>query len=71
MPLKGVNMKRVLCQIRCFSRDEEGAVTVDWVVLTALIIGLAAPLGVNYVGQLTGATEVIASGIAGQASLLP
>lgn len=29
-----LNMKR-------FSRDEDGAVTVDWVVLTAAIVGLA------------------------------
>ncbi|PZX15399.1 Flp family type IVb pilin [Celeribacter halophilus] len=25
---------------KTFSRDEEGAVTVDWVVLTAAIVGL-------------------------------
>lgn len=27
--------------IKRFSRDEDGAVTVDWVVLTAAIVGLA------------------------------
>ena len=30
--------------IRRFSRDEDGAVTVDWVVLTALIIGIGSAL---------------------------
>jgi hypothetical protein len=54
-----------------FLRSGEGAVTVDWVVLTALIIGFAAPIGVNYVGYLTGATEVVASNIAAQSSLIP
>ncbi len=31
-------MKR---QITCFLMEEDGAVTVDWVVLTAAIIGLS------------------------------
>ena len=26
---------------KTFSRDEDGAVTVDWVVLTAAVVGLA------------------------------
>lgn len=30
---------------RRFSDDEEGAVSVDWVVLTAAIVGLAAGAG--------------------------
>ena len=29
-------------RVRRFSRDEDGATTVDWVVLTAAIVGLAA-----------------------------
>jgi Flp pilus assembly pilin Flp len=27
--------------VRVFLRDEDGAVTVDWVLLTAIIVGLA------------------------------
>lgn len=27
--------------LKTFKRDEEGAVTVDWVVLTAAVVGLA------------------------------
>ena len=27
--------------VRVFLRDEDGAVTVDWVLLTALIVGMA------------------------------
>lgn len=42
-------MKRVICH---FTSDQEGAVTVDWVVLTAAIIGIS--LGV--VMAVTGST---------------
>jgi Flp pilus assembly pilin Flp len=31
---------KVLNLIKSFSKDESGAVTVDWVVLTAAIVGL-------------------------------
>ncbi len=30
-----------LLGLRCFAKDECGAVTVDWVVLTAAIVGIA------------------------------
>lgn len=33
-------MARVLEYLRLLRRDEDGAVTVDWVVLTAVIVGL-------------------------------
>ena len=42
-----------------FSREEDGAVTVDWVVLTAAIVGLAA--GTIYVVRQ--ATTDASSGI--------
>jgi hypothetical protein len=67
-------MKRLMCLLRGlrgFATADEGAVTVDWVVLTALVISFAAPIGVNYVGLLTGASEVVSSQIAAQTSLLP
>jgi len=32
---------RFALKMKRFSRDEDGAVTVDWVVLTAAIVGLA------------------------------
>jgi len=43
--------------IKNFRKDEDGAVTVDWVVLTAAVVGLAA---VAYNGISGGA-----SGLAG------
>lgn len=64
-------MTQMLKLIYRFLSDTRGAVTVDWVVLTALIVGLAAPIGINYVGQLTGAAGVIASNVAAQSTLLP
>lgn len=38
--------------INNFLRDEDGAVTVDWVVLTAAIVGLGLVIGTT-VGQST------------------
>jgi Flp pilus assembly pilin Flp len=39
--------------VKFFARDESGAVTVDWVVLTALVVTL---LGAGY-GSLESATQ--------------
>ncbi|KAA9010308.1 Flp family type IVb pilin [Histidinibacterium aquaticum] len=39
--------------IKKFRRDEDGAVTVDWVVLTAAIVGL----GVAVMGTVKGGVE--------------
>lgn len=33
--------------IREFCRSEDGAVTVDWVVLTAVLVGLAGAAGIS------------------------
>ncbi|MBY5931864.1 hypothetical protein KUV51_02530 [Tateyamaria omphalii] len=46
--------------IKNFRKDENGAVTVDWVVLTAAVVGLAiAAYGSIYTGasDLTAATD--------------
>ncbi|EYD71147.1 hypothetical protein [Limimaricola hongkongensis] len=42
-----------------FANDEAGAVTVDWVVLTAAIVGL----GVAILAQVTGEAKTLAEGI--------
>jgi hypothetical protein len=63
-------MERLVSRIRCFLAGKDGAVTVDWVVLTAMIVGLAAPIGINYIGSLTRATQVVASNIAAQDYLI-
>ncbi|WP_170572865.1 Flp family type IVb pilin [Ruegeria atlantica] len=41
--------------IKNFRKDEDGAVTVDWVVLTAAIVGLAA---VAYTSIGNGTTSI-------------
>ena len=41
--------------IKNFSKDEDGAVTVDWVVLTAAVVALA---GAAYTAIDTGATNL-------------
>ena len=41
--------------IKNFRKDENGAVTVDWVVLTAAVVGLAVAA---YSSIQTGATEL-------------
>lgn len=38
-----------------FSRDEDGAVTVDWVVLTAAVVGL----GVAVLGSVSSGTKTL------------
>ena len=46
--------------IKNFRKDENGAVTIDWVVLTAGIIGLVIaiiPLVEEPVGTVTGRTQ--------------
>ncbi|WP_170358189.1 Flp family type IVb pilin [Ruegeria arenilitoris] len=45
--------------IKNFRKDEDGAVTVDWVVLTAAVVGLAAVAYQQIEGGATGlATDV-------------
>ncbi len=61
--------------IKNFVNDESGAVTVDWVVLTAAIVGLGiaviasvstgvTDLGTEIQGSLSGATVTLGGGLA-------
>ncbi|MEO1549838.1 MAG: hypothetical protein AAFR93_05325 [Pseudomonadota bacterium] len=54
-----------LAKIRSFFQDEEGAVTVDWVVLTAMVVVLAVivlPIITPALGGMaTGIKDVIVS----------
>ena len=49
-----------------FVRDEDGAVTVDWVVLTAAIVGLGIAVLTSVSGGTTGLADKISSNLAGQ-----
>ncbi|MGX9856069.1 hypothetical protein ACR03S_11590 [Limimaricola variabilis] len=50
--------------IKTFARDEAGAVTVDWVVLTAAVVGL----GVAIMGQVASGTKDMAASISTELS---
>ena len=47
--------------IKTFSNDESGAVTVDWVVLTAAIVGL----GIAVIYSVSGGVQDLGGRIAG------
>lgn len=51
--------------IKRFYTSEEGAVTVDWVVLTALLVGLAVAAFAGTQGGVTSLTAAIQSFLAG------
>jgi Flp pilus assembly pilin Flp len=49
----------MLNNIRTFAADESGAVTVDWVVLTAALVGL----GLAVMGVISGGIETLTGNI--------
>ncbi len=49
-----------------FKRDEDGAVTVDWVVLTAAIVGLGIAVLTSVAGGTTDLADDISSNLASQ-----
>lgn len=46
-----------------FVQDDDGAVTVDWVVLCALVVGLASVATVRMTNGTEGAREYIATAV--------
>ncbi len=54
--------------IRNFCEDEEGAVTVDWVVLTALVVGLAAAAFASVEGGVANLTAQLLAYLQGLAA---
>ncbi|MCF6305351.1 MAG: hypothetical protein L3J33_08270 [Rhodobacteraceae bacterium] len=51
--------------LNVFTKDEDGAVTVDWVVLTAAIVGIAIAIMVVIRGALNTTASQIASTVEG------
>ena len=49
----------MLNKLKNFSRAEEGAVTVDWVVLTTAVVGLA----VTVIFAIQGPTDDVGDGV--------
>ena len=56
-----MNLKALLTR---FAADESGAVTVDWVVLTAGLVGLAAIVGTTVVTGVDTAAKKVNSNMA-------
>jgi Flp pilus assembly pilin Flp len=52
--------------VQNFKRDEDGAVTVDWVVLTAAIVGLGIAVLTSVSGGTTSLADKISSNLASQ-----
>lgn len=52
-------MANLISLLRRFRRADDGAVTVDWVVATSIVIALAFPL----VGVIKGGQDVLAGKI--------
>ncbi|MHA6266815.1 hypothetical protein [uncultured Aliiroseovarius sp.] len=52
--------------IKTFKADEDGAVTVDWVVLTAAIVGL----GIAVLTSVSGGTKSLANKISSNLSTM-
>lgn len=49
----------LFCYFRRFRRDTNGAVTVDWVVLTAALVGLAIAVLTQVAGGVTTASDKV------------
>lgn len=49
----------MLLKIKSFLNSEKGAVTVDWVVLTAAVVGL----GVSVIVGIQGSSESVGAGV--------
>ncbi len=52
--------------IKTFSREEDGAVTVDWVVLTAAIVGLGIAVMTTVGGGTTSLGDTISTQLGSQ-----
>ena len=55
-----MNLKSLITR---FKNDEDGAVTVDWVVLTAGLVGLAAIIGTQVATGVQNAGTTIQNGM--------
>lgn len=52
-----------MLRVRTWWENEDGAVTVDWVVLTAVIVGLTAIIALPFTEALSWASEKLTQDI--------
>ena len=62
---------RLAAFARRFAQDEDGAVTVDWVVLTAGVIGLTFVLSSTVGSGLQGQADGMSAGLAQISNQMP
>ena len=67
-PSDTLRRDKMLNFIKNFRADEDGAVTVDWVVLTAAIVGLGMVVMKTVGGGIEGLGNSIVSDLQGRAS---
>ena len=58
----------ILNIFKSFANDEAGAVTVDWVVLTAAIVGLGMVVMTTVGGGIEGLSKKVADDVGGRNS---
>ncbi|MBR3370594.1 MAG: hypothetical protein IKG52_08185 [Rhodobacteraceae bacterium] len=56
---------KLFANIKSFAADESGAVTVDWVVLTAAIVGLGIAVIASVQGGVNSLANSISSAVSG------
>ena len=59
---------KLLNTFKAFRKDESGAVTVDWVVLTAAIVGLGMVVMQTVGGGITGLGDAIVTDLGSRSS---
>ena len=59
---------KLLNLFKAFHKDEAGAVTVDWVVLTAAIVGLGMVVMTTVGGGITGLGDAIVTDLGTRSS---
>ncbi len=59
---------KLLNLFKAFKKDESGAVTVDWVVLTAAIVGLGMVVMTTVGGGITGLGDAIVTDLGSRSS---
>ncbi len=59
---------KLLNIFKSFKNDESGAVTVDWVVLTAAIVGLGMVVMTTVGGGITGLGDAIVTDLGSRSS---
>lgn len=64
-------MLKLVNLLKAFKNEESGAVTVDWVVLTGAVVGLALLIGTTVGGAIETRTDAIADQITGNAPQQP